>query len=444
MHYRFLIIHNATVIQKIIHKFLIKMYDSKATVDLCLPEDRALKNIAEKKYHIVYSGLEMSGLNGFDIHEQLHISTLNAKTPLIILTASDSPRQLDRFKHRGIKYYLNIPCSFEQFHNITHVALNPDIPDKHMRFYIPRTRTDIQIGEKTYKANVTNIGMESMDCELLCPEETAELIRNCGINISFPERYSNETIQDIKGSLLRMSIKERLTSTMPQRLRTTWKFSFENEDDQSGLAKIINKAPKNSLDMYEDLDNIYEINEKLTQNNESLQNELKGLQNENDRLLNETRIPSQDTKEIQENLDKIYKINEKLSQNNESLQNDILNLQKENEHLLHEISNTPEIKKGEQNDSNKIYELNEELSQENESLQKDLEKLQQEKNRLIKKIQDMEKDLSNMQRPGLFELKNISLSSLINEKAKAAKDPAKLEIFQRVIDDNIKIRKKTN
>ncbi|KPA09063.1 hypothetical protein MHK_010753 [Candidatus Magnetomorum sp. HK-1] len=342
--YRFLIIHNATVIQKIIQKFIAKMYDSEASVDLCLPEDRALKHIAEKKYNIVYSGLEMSGLNGFDIHEQLHLSTLNAKTPLVIMTASDSPRQMNRFKHRGIKYYLNIPCTFEQFHNITHVALNPEIPDKHMRFFIPKTQADIQVGERLYKANLTNIGMESMECDLLCPDETASLIQDCGINIRFPEQYGHERVQNLKGSLLRMSIKERLTSTMPQRLRTIWKFSFNGLEDQSGLARVINQAPKNSLDMYEDLDNIYEINEKLSQNNESLQEDVKYLQKENDRLL--------------------------------------------------------------------------------------------------KKINELETNLSAAKhQPQTFEIKNVSLSSLINEKAKAANDPAKLEIFQRVIDDNVKLRK---
>ncbi|MBF0452345.1 MAG: response regulator [Candidatus Magnetomorum sp.] len=342
MHYRFLIVHHATVIQKIIHKFLLKLYDS-ALVDICLPEDQALKHIAEEKYHIVFSGLEMAGLNGFDIHNQLRLSKLNSNTPFIIMTASDSSRQKDRFKHRGIPFFLTIPCTFRQFQKITQVVLHPDLPDEHMRFLIPKAQADIQVGNRLYKANIVNIGMDSMDCELLCPEEMASMIRDCAVNLRFPEQYGHVHIDDIHASLLRFSTKARLTDTMPQRLRTTWKFTFTGLDNQSELARVINQAPRFSLDMYEDLDNIYEINDKLTLSNEAMQN--------------------------------------------------------------------------------------------------DLYKLQQTNERLLKKIEELETIISENRQTETFQFKDVSLSALINETAKTANDPAKLKIFQRVIDDNVQLRK---
>ena len=342
MKYRFLIIHHAIVIQKIIKKFLLQLYE-RSSIDVCLPEDQALKYIAERKYHIVFSGLEMSGLNGFDIHNQLCISKLNTNTPFIIMTASDSPRQKDRFKQQGIPFFLTIPCTFYQFQKITQVVLNTEIPDDNMRFFIPKTQADIYIGNRLFKANIINIGMDSMDCELLCPKEIAKMIRNCEINIHFPEQYNHARVNHINASLLRFSTKERLTDTMPQRLRTTWKFSYTGLDSKTALARVINQAPRSSLDMYEDLEDIYEINEKLTQSNESMQNDLSQLKFENKRLL--------------------------------------------------------------------------------------------------KKIEELEKAISENSPRQAIQLKEIPLSALINETAKAAKDPAKLKIFQRVIDDNVKLRK---
>ncbi|ETR65931.1 MAG: hypothetical protein OMM_13503, partial [Candidatus Magnetoglobus multicellularis str. Araruama] len=132
----------------------------------------------------------------------------------------------DRYKHRGIQFYLTIPCTFQQFRKITQVVLNPELPDMNLRFVIPKTTADIHIGKQTYRANLINVGMDSMDCELLCPDETAQLIRDCGISIQFPEQYGNVHIKNVSASLLRMTTKARLTDTMPQRLRTTWKIFF--------------------------------------------------------------------------------------------------------------------------------------------------------------------------------------------------------------------------
>jgi DNA-binding response OmpR family regulator len=345
MRYRFLIIHHATVILKIIQKFLLKMHDS-AEIDICHPDDQALKHISEEKYHLIYSGLEMAGLNGFDIFDQIHVSKVNSNTPFVMMSATESLRQKDRYKHRGIQYYLTIPCTFQQFKKITQVVLNPDLPDKHIRYVIPKTTADIQVGNQSYRANLINVGMDSMDCELLCPDETAQLIRDCGISIQFPEQYGNVHIKNISASLLRMSTKARLTDTMPQRLRTTWKFSFTGLDNQSTLAQAISKAPRSQLDMYEDLENIYEINDQLTQANETLQEKLAHVQMDNERLLS--------------------------------------------------------------------------------------------------KIQMLEKSLSEKQYAGNVVPKNIPLSALINETAKAAKDPKKLKIFKRIIDDNVQIRSHTN
>ncbi|ETR69002.1 MAG: hypothetical protein OMM_09968 [Candidatus Magnetoglobus multicellularis str. Araruama] len=314
-----------------------------AQVDIAMPDDQALKQISEEKYHLVYSGLEMAGLNGFDVYDQMRVSKLNSNTSFVIMSATDTPRQKDRFKHRGIQFYLTIPCSFKQFQNITEAVLHPDKPAEHLRFVIPKTTADFSVGNQTYKANLINIGIDSMDCEILCPGETAALIKDCGVSIQFPEQYGNVHIKNIKASLLRMTTKARLTDTMPQRLRTTWKFSFTGLDNQTALAKVINQAPRSQLDLYEDLENIYEINDRLTQANEALQDELHQLRIENDRLL--------------------------------------------------------------------------------------------------KKIQSLESNIVEKHAIETVRLKDIPLSALINEAAKSAKDPKKLKIFKRLIDDNVAIRK---
>jgi len=345
MRYRFLIIHNATVILKIIKKFLMRMYGT-SEIDTFFPDDQALKKISEEKYHLIYSGLEMEGLNGFDIFDHMRVSKVNSNTPFVMMSATDSLRQKDRFKHRGIQFYLTIPCTFQQFRKITQVVLNPDLPDRYMRFIIPKTTADIQVGNQTYRANLINVGMDSMDCEILCPDDTAQLIQDCAISIQFPEQYGNVHIKNVRASLLRMTTKARLTGTMPQRLRTSWKFSSTGLDNQSTLEQVISKAPRSQLDMYEDLENIYEINDQLTQSNETLQEKLNHLLGENDRLLS--------------------------------------------------------------------------------------------------KIQMLEKKLSERQYIGVVTPKDIPLSALINESAKEAKDPKKLKIFKRLIDDNVKIRNQTN
>jgi cell division septum initiation protein DivIVA len=95
-------------------------------------------------------------------------------------------------------------------------------------------------------------------------------------------------------------------------------------------------------------------------------------------------------------------------------------------------------------DLENIYEINDQLTQSNETLQEELTHLQKENDRLLSKMQMLEKKLSETQYLGAVTPKDIPLSALINETAKASKDPQKLKIFKRLIDDNVKIRNQIN
>jgi hypothetical protein len=74
----------------------------------------------------------------------------------------------------------------------------PEMHDMNMRFVIPKTTAEIHVGSHTYRANLINVGMDSMDCELLCPEDTAQLIQDCDVSIKFPEQYGNVHIKNLR------------------------------------------------------------------------------------------------------------------------------------------------------------------------------------------------------------------------------------------------------
>lgn len=91
-------------------------------------------------------------------------------------------------------------------------------------------------------------------------------------------------------------------------------------------------------------------------------------------------------------------------------------------------------------ESKYLSELSSSLIKENEGLRAELNAFHAEKQEYLLQISRLEKRIAELQKTESASLKDISLSSLINEVAKRSDDPSKISIFKKIIEDNVKLR----
>ncbi len=340
MSLRFLIIHESIVIRNIIQRYIAADYH-EATIDLSHSAENAKQLLKERKYDLIFSGMEMAETNGIDLCHQTRLSGINQKTPMIIMIATDNQSRRRRFAEEGIHYILPIPFTSSQFRALLSKIFYSDVHGIPLYSNILKNRAIIQINGKHILAYVINISMDSVICELIYPEKNESLIIASQITVQFPIDYGRAIMINIIADLpdgLRISGSQNESFHHRPVItgKAVWK-SFE-------LISATKKSLKMSLNQETDLESKY----------------LSGLSSS-------------------------------LIKENEGLRAELNAFHAEKQGLLLQIS------------------------------------------RLVKRIAELQKGVSS-------SLKDVSLSSLINEVAKRSDDPSKLPIFKRIIEDNVKLR----
>lgn len=387
---RFLIIHESAVIKDIVRKYVMTNYNDAVTESSVSMEDIS-KRLEEKRYDIILSGLEMTGMNGIDIFDRICLSDINQKTPFIIMTSSDNLAQRERLSNEGIEYILPIPFTPVQFKKLTGVFLNEetdkppvvsgtdalktdasetDAPEADASGTdvsgtdasetdapetdaleadasvsktseelnrIPKIRAIIKSENQKIPTEVIQISTDSIVCELVCSEEPAFLKQACQITLQFPVDYDKALKIHTTGELAELTNKIRFMDKSSQRLRLTWQIIWGSFDLTVAAEKILKLFLKDS--------------------------------------------PVQDSD----------------------------------------------------------LGTNDSVTDANKTLRAEIETLNDEKQKLSRQVSQLEKKISETQKSE-ESIKDVSLDALINEVVERSDDPAKISIFKRIIEDNVKLR----
>jgi len=340
MSLRFLIIHESIVIRNIIQRYIAADYH-EATIVLSHSAENAKQLLNERKYDLIFSGMEMAGTSGIDLCHQTRLSGINQKTPIIIMIATDNQERRRQFAEKGIHYILPIPFTSSKFRALLSKIFYSDINGALLYSNILKNKAIIQIKEKHILAYVINISMDSVICELIYPEKNENLKSASQITVQFPIDYGRAIMIDIIADLPEgLKINGTQNESFHQRPVITGKAIWKSFE----LISATKKSLKMSLNQEIDLEAKY------------------------------------------------------------------------------------------------LSELSSSLIKENEGLRAELNAFNAEKQELLLQISRLEKKIAEFHKGESASLKNISLSSLINEVAKRSDDPSKLPIFKRIIEDNVKLR----
>jgi len=283
MSLRFLIIHESIVIRNIIQRYIAADYH-EATIDLTHSAENAKQLLKERKYDLIFSGMEMAGTSGIDLCHHTRLSGINHKTPMIIMIATDNQARRRQFAEQGINYILPIPFTSSQFRGLLSKIFYSDIHGIPLYGNILKNRAIIQIKEKHILAYVINISMDSVICELIYPEKTESLKTASQITVQFPIDYGRaimiNIIADLPDGLKSSQTHNESFHHRPVITgKALWK-SFE-------LVSATKKSLNISFNQETDLESRYlsELSSSLIKENEGLRVELNAFHTEKEELL---------------------------------------------------------------------------------------------------------------------------------------------------------------
>jgi len=234
---KFLIVHESIIIRNIIRRYIAADYGETAA-DLCISSEKALYLLKTEKYDAVLSGMEMSGMDGFDLFSHKQGSDLNRETPMIIMTSTDFEARQNRLTEHYNQYILPIPCSFAQFRILMYEVFHPNT-----RQNIPKSVALIRADNHIIPAEIIRIGENSLVCEPA--EYPVCLTKASEITVGFSADYGRSGMIHLTGDLLEQIAEFQIADEFSEqkRFRIIWNIRWKHIE----LSRAVHKPVKISL-----------------------------------------------------------------------------------------------------------------------------------------------------------------------------------------------------
>jgi len=237
---RILVVHEYTVIQKIVNNYILTEYSDAVVKSFSSTLD-AIEELKTVEYDIIFSAMEMPIMDGIAFSEAI-LDTMNKNSHFIIMTSNYNENSIKNYKQLGINNILSIPFTQPQLTMLIQEIVDPRSKRIHERFVIQDTRVLIPIDNNELKARLINIGINGLLCELKLKKEYTNLLLSNKIKLKLPESFGNIVAEDITSSLMRLSVTEWNNNHSPKTIRIAYRFV----DMPQKAKQIVQKAIKSS------------------------------------------------------------------------------------------------------------------------------------------------------------------------------------------------------
>ncbi|MCP4219201.1 MAG: response regulator [bacterium] len=238
---RIMIIHESGMFQRIIQRTLTAEVPD---VDLhaATSSEQVEQMLAKDSYDMVISQNEMSHKNGTEIYEMLNSDSRHMNTPFLLLTSKMDKENRKLFNEKGIVNILKLPFEAGELARNVETLSHPRGWRQHKRLGVPDTRVLIRLDEDEFcKAEIVNISLGGMLCDIKVEDGMPAFSRFYGINILFPSRYGGDRVH-AKGYTLRQAVLQWLEPPECEILQTAWRFSTLSPQDTNVMNDILEKA----------------------------------------------------------------------------------------------------------------------------------------------------------------------------------------------------------
>jgi CheY-like chemotaxis protein len=237
---RILVIHESGTFQRILKRTLMAEVPD---IDLHILSSarEAIERLEQESFDMVISGNEMEYMNGTDIYEALKARGQHKSTGFLLLTSKLDKKNQQLFKQKGINRVLKLPFQAGQLaHEIENLS-HPREWRRQLRVHIPDTHVLIHLDKGPIPAELVDISIGGMLCNIKTADGIPQFSRFYQINILFPARYG-AVAANAKGYILRQAALQWFEPPKCEILQMAWRLSTLSDRDTDVMQKVINKA----------------------------------------------------------------------------------------------------------------------------------------------------------------------------------------------------------
>ena len=381
---KILIIHESRVIINIIRDYILADHPD-AAVDAETEAKNAVLKLKTGDYDVIFADLEIKGLLIRDIAEIMNTPGKNTDTRLIVMASEKTPAFLD-LQIEYACHFLPIPCSSTAFRDVLYRVFNPKIQTEHTLYKIPEATAVIRTEDASWPVRILSIGAEWIVGEIKQDATDGKVRRWQEIIIRFPADYGKASVISFRAVIKSgRALKAQQDDKKPDMIKMAWQIEWQDLE----LLAATKKTLTMKLGRAADVPLAVPVSEPLP-----------------DPVSDQISDPISDP------------VSDPIGEPAFKTEQD-----------LHAAKRLYQAKK----DQGKEDQGKEDQGKKNAALE-------DENNRLIQRIARMERKITELEKGIHQPVSRISLGTLINELASPTNDPAKLSIFQKIVDENIKLR----
>ncbi|MEW5721899.1 MAG: response regulator [Thermodesulfobacteriota bacterium] len=246
-----LIVHESQLLRKIITGYVLSEL-SDLVVESAGSAQEGLVALEKKKYDVIVSALEMSGMDGLELFRRMRFLETNKDTPFVLTTSTDTKAQRRRVASAGIRHVLISPYTATDLARMVDVASDPREKRAFDRYSIPGVMAVFHWVESDISARVLNLSLKGVYCELVHREEYANPLRPFKLDLVFPEEYGRARVENILASVLRINVMNWRDDHTPDLVRLAVKFVQTPAAADKTLRMVLSQASR-ELSMTKDL-----------------------------------------------------------------------------------------------------------------------------------------------------------------------------------------------
>lgn len=231
-----LIIHESAVIRGLLKSYILsELSDVKITEAINAGE--AAKLIANKSFNVILSSQFLKKSSGIDLFQIAQKSQLNSTAAFVIVTSTETPRNIIEIKAKGIKNILVAPFEASDMRDLINAICDPKKLRTQNRFNIPGTTVSINLYNETVSADIVNISHKSILCEFSLKNHFIDVFKPLNVEVLFSAQYSNIIIKHVNCNILQYKALGMTENQIPEKVQ---------------LVLIINEMPQEEKDKWDE------------------------------------------------------------------------------------------------------------------------------------------------------------------------------------------------
>lgn len=239
-----LIVHETRILRTVLKTYLISELNDVIIFESSSASD-AIKNIKDHKYEVVICGKQLKEMDGTGLYKELKSSEVNKDTPLVIVTSTGTKENIKDITDHGIEHYLISPFTPMELREKINDICDPRSWRTQSRLSIPDTKATIKTDSGNIEADVINMNLDGILCDVDSTESFNDIINSTHITVTFPAKYNNAQIKILWCKLLRVNVLNwndvYFPQCVPKHMRVVWQIVQVSDEDKEKYQHICDK-----------------------------------------------------------------------------------------------------------------------------------------------------------------------------------------------------------